>query len=93
MENYFTNSKLEEILGLAAQAIGTALEKKAGDVLEDIKDKVKKRLREDPPELEHQSQEYASQETTQIVRQRSHTYQQSLRSTYRKKRRTKQRRN
>ena len=40
--------KLDAIVGIAAQALGTALEKKAEDIVEGIKGKITKRLREEP---------------------------------------------
>ena len=45
---FFSQKKLDAIVGIAAQALGTALEKKAEDIVEGIKGKITKRLREEP---------------------------------------------
>ena len=91
-EGSFTK-KLDAIVGIAAQALGTALEKKAEDIVEGIKGKITKRLREEPPELEPQSQtqDYAQEETENHLPSRTISAKQSIRSTYRKKRRSKKR--
>ena len=69
--------------------------KKAEDIVEGIKGKITKRLREEPPELEPQSQtqDYAQEETENHLPSRTISAKQSIRSTYRKKRRSKKRGN
>ena len=87
--------KLDAIVGIAAQALGTALEKKAEDIVEGIKGKITKRLREEPLNWNPQSQtqDYAQEETENHLPSRTISAKQSIRSTYRKKRRSKKRGN
>lgn len=89
---FLTNTKLEEIVGLAAQAIGTALEKKVSDTVQDIKNKVQKRLRAPSPE-ELEEEEYYDSKKTQVHYPKTYSVYQTLGRTYRKKRRSKYRRN
>lgn len=56
-------TKLEEILGFAAEALGTAIEKKVADKVEDIKGKVLKRLRDEPDDYHPETSQYVSKET------------------------------
>lgn len=86
-------TKLEELVGLAAQAIGTALEKKASDTLDNIKGKVLKRLRDEEPEDNYPPTDNHDYKKTTYLPQASRTIYQSLRRTYRKKRGSKKRRN
>jgi len=90
-----TNLKLEEIVGFAAEAIGTALEKKVHDTVDNIKQKITKRLREDEPELVEQSQtQNDPEEATHYIPRGIQTgWKQSFRRTYRTKRYAKTRRN
>lgn len=90
----FSQTKLEEILGFAAEALGTAIEKKVADKVEDIKGKVLKRLRDEPDEYHPETTQYVSQETPHLpTHVRTSRIQQSIRSTYRKKRYAKRFRN
>jgi len=91
--------KLDELIGAAASVLGTALEKKASDIVEDVKKKISKRLREDTPELENASQSQTldndPEEATYNIPSYLPTarFEQSIRSTYRPLRRQTRRRN